>query len=272
MTPPRAWPNLPARPRQEIPVTETNARDRLIVALDLSSRAEASALIERLGDTVGFYKIGWQLFMSGEWKELFDDLQGKRVFVDLKIPADIGNTMKSVVDFCVERGVEFLTLSESVPVPLIQGLVRDRGSSELPRFLSVLFLSSLDVEDWSRIHGRPPEEFETFLVERAETGLGAGCAGVIAAGESIGLMRKTFDRRITIVSPGIRPAGSGTDDHKRMTTPGEAIRLGADHLVVGRPVRAANDPRDAARRIIDEIEGALEQAGPDPGAAKSPVS
>ncbi len=238
-------------------MTETNARDRLIVALDLSSRAEASALIERLGDTVGFYKIGWQLFMSGEWKELFDDLQGKRVFVDLKIPADIGNTMKSAVDFCVERRVEFLTLSENVPAPAVRGLVRDRGNSEVPRFLSVLFLSSLDEKDLTGIYGRAPEEFDAFLVERARSALEAGCDGVIASGESIRLMRKTLDERITIVSPGIRPAGASTDDHKRLTTPGEAIRLGADYLVVGRPIRSASDPRDAARRILDEMDGAL---------------
>ncbi len=239
-----------------------SARDRLIVALDVSTRAEAVALIERLGDSVRFYKIGWQLFMSGEWMQLFDDLRGKRVFVDLKIPGDIGNTMKSVVDFCVERRVEFLTLSENVPAPAVGGLVRDRGNSELPRFLSVLFLSSLDKKDLTRIHGRAPDEFDTFLVERARTALEAGCAGVIASGEAIRLMRKTFDERITIVSPGIRPAGASTDDHKRWTTPGEAIRFGADYLVVGRPIRSASDPRDAARRILDEMDGA----------AKFPVS
>ena len=234
-----------------------SARDRLIVALDVSSRAEALALVERLEDSVRFYKIGWQLFMSGEWKQLFDDLRGKSVFVDLKIPGDIGNTMKSVVDFCVERRVEFLTLSENVPAPAVQRLVRDRGSSEVPRFLSVLFLSSLDKSDLTRIHGRGPDELDTVLVERARTALEAGCDGVIAAGESIRLMRKTFDERITIVSPGIRPAGASTDDHKRLTTPGEAIRLGADYLVVGRPIRSASDPRQAARRILDEMDGAL---------------
>jgi orotidine-5'-phosphate decarboxylase len=231
--------------------------DRLIVALDVSSRAEAVALIERLGDSVRFYKIGWQLFMSGEWRQLFDDLQGKSVFVDLKIPGDIGNTMKSVVDFCVERRIEFLTLSENVPAPAVQGLVRNRGKSEVPRFLSVLFLSSLDETDLTRIHGRGADEFDTFLVERARAALEAGCDGVIASGESIRLMRESFDKRITIVSPGIRPAGASTDDHKRMTTPEEAIRLGADYLVVGRPIRSAADPRAAARRILDEMDGAL---------------
>lgn len=234
-----------------------SARDRLIVALDVSSRAEALALVERLEDSVRFYKIGWQLFMSGEWKQLFDDLRGKSVFIDLKIPGDIGNTMKSVVDFCVDRRVEFLTLSENVPAPAVQRLVRDRGNSEVPRFLSVLFLSSLDEKDLTRIHGRGADELDAFLVERARTALEAGCDGVIASGESIRLMRKTFDERITIVSPGIRPAGASTDDHKRLTTPGEAIRLGADYLVVGRPIRSASDPRQAARRILDEMDGAL---------------
>ena len=234
-----------------------SARDRLIVALDVSTRAEAVALIERLGDSVRFYKIGWQLFMSGEWRQLFDDLQGKSVFVDLKIPGDIGNTMKSVVDFCVERRIEFLTLSENVPAPAVQGLVRNRGRSEVPRFLSVLFLSSLDETDLTRIHGRGADEFDTFLVERARAALEAGCDGVIASGESIRLMRESFDKRITIVSPGIRPAGASTDDHKRMTTPEEAIRLGADYLVVGRPIRSAADPRAAARRILDEMDGVL---------------
>ena len=238
-------------------MTGKSARDRLIVALDVSSRAEAVALIERLEDSVRLYKIGWQLFMSGEWKQLFDDLRGKSVFVDLKIPGDIGNTMKSVVDFCVERRVEFLTLSENVPAPAIRRLVRDRGNSEVPRLLSVLFLSSLDEKDLTRIHGRAPEEFDAFLVERARTALEAGCDGVIASGESIRLMRKTFDERVTIVSPGIRPSGTSTDEHKRLTTPEEAIRMGADYLVVGRPIRSAADPRDAARRILDEMDGAL---------------
>jgi orotidine-5'-phosphate decarboxylase len=127
----------------------------------------------------------------------------------------------------------------------------------VPRFLSVLFLSSLDETDLTRIHGRGADEFDTFLVERARAALEAGCDGVIASGESIRLMRESFDRRITIVSPGIRPAGASTDDHKRMTTPEEAIRLGADYLVVGRPIRSAADPRAAARRILDEMDGAL---------------
>jgi len=253
-------------------MTERSARERLIVALDVSSRAEALALIERLEDSVRFYKIGWQLFMSGEWMQLFDDLRGKSVFVDLKIPGDIGNTMKSVVDFCVERRVEFLTLSDNVSAPAVHGLVRNRGDSEVPRFLSVLFLSSMDEQDLTRTHGRAPDEFDAFLVERARNALEAGCHGVIASGDSIRLMRTTFGDRITIVSPGIRPSGASTDDHKRLTTPAEAIQLGADYLVVGRPIRSASDPRDAARRILDEMDGALEQPGRGPGTAKSPVS
>jgi orotidine-5'-phosphate decarboxylase len=230
--------------------------ERLIVALDVPGVDAALKAVDEL-DNVSFFKIGLQLFLTGGFPELLNALRGKRVFVDLKVPGDISNTIAAVVDMCVEHGVAFLTLSESMPAKAIRVAAdtrNARGRSE-PKFLIVPLVSSLDADDVSESIGG--DDLETYVLKRAKRALDAGCDGIIASGDAVRWCRAAFPPPTLIVSPGIRPAGSTQDDHKRLTTPTDAIRMGADYLVVGRPILRAADPRAAAAGVIREIESAL---------------
>lgn len=230
--------------------------ERLIVALDVPTVDEALRAVKDL-DNVSFFKVGLQLFMAGGLPTLLQSLRGKRVFVDLKVPGDISNTIGAVIDLCVAHDVTFLTLSESMPPAAIRAAAaarHARGSSL--KLLTVPFLSSLDADDLLEAMGTA-DSLETHVLKRAKRAIDAGCDGVIASGAAIQWCRAAFPHPTLIVSPGIRPAGAATDDHKRHTTPGDAIRLGADYLVVGRPILRASDPRGAADRVIREIDAAL---------------
>ena len=246
---------------------QLTGKDRLIVALDVPTVDEALQVVDRL-DNVSFYKIGLQLFMTGGLLTLLQRLRGtSRVFVDLKVPGDIANTIKAVIDMCAENGVAFLTLSESMPLRSIAAAkaARTARHSDVPKLLTVPFLSSLDAGDLPGVPG-DEQDLESYILGKAHRAIEAGCDGVIASGQAIQVCRQAFARPTLIVSPGIRPAGASTDDHKRHTTPGQAIHLGADYLVVGRPILKDPDPREAARRVIAEIDDALEAAGAAPGA------
>lgn len=242
-------------------------KDRLIVALDVPTVDEALRTVDRL-DNISFFKIGLQLFLTGGLLQLLQTLRNaKRVFVDLKVPGDIANTIAAVIDVCVENNVTFLTLSESMPLPAIAAAkaARTARHSDAPKLLTVPFLSSLDASDLPAIAGGE-QDLETYILGRAHAAIEAGCDGVIASGQAIQVCRRAFAKPTLIVSPGIRPAGATTDDHKRHTTPAEAIRLGADYLVVGRPILKDPNPREAAQRIIAEIDGALDGGGAARGA------
>jgi orotidine-5'-phosphate decarboxylase len=237
-------------------VSDLAGKDRIIVALDVPTVEEALASVERL-DNISFFKVGLQLFMTGGLPALLEALRHKRVFVDLKLPGDISNTIAAVIDACVTMGVELLTLSESMPLPAIRAAraARDARHSQLPKFLTVPFLSSLDATDLPADAAGGENSLDAVIVKRAQAALDAGCDGIIASGDAIRVCRQAFPLTL-IVSPGIRPANASTDDHKRHTTPAEAIRLGADYLVIGRPILKATDPREAAQRIIEEIDRA----------------
>ena len=253
-------------------------KDRLIVALDVPSATEAMALVDKL-DHVSFFKVGWQLFltgvMKGDLRRLMDRLAQKNVFVDLKIPGDIDNTVSAVVELCVDfKNVKFLTISESMPARSIAAAnaARRARNSESPKFLTVPLLSSLDQSDLRSIAG-DALTVEQYIVSRATAALKAGCDGVIASGQAIQLCRQNLPPDTIIVSPGIRTAGSATDDHKRHTTPTEAIRMGADYLVVGRPILKDGDPRQAASCVMSEIDAALDAHGASgQGPAKAQAS
>jgi orotidine-5'-phosphate decarboxylase len=238
-------------------VPSLTGKDRLIVALDVPRVNDALAMVAQL-DNVSFFKIGLQLFMTGGLPTLLESLRQKRVFLDLKVPGDISNTIAAMIDACVDANVAFLTLSESMPPQAIAAARAARAAkrSEEPRLLSVPYLSSLSAEDLRTI-AAGERDLDAYIVKRAHAALRAGCDGLIASGSAIALCRRHFGRSVVIVSPGIRPAGAGADDHKRYTTPGAAIRAGADYLVVGRPILKAASPRDAAQRIIGEIDAAL---------------
>jgi orotidine-5'-phosphate decarboxylase len=236
-------------------VADLRGKDRIIVALDVPTVDEALASVERL-DNISFFKVGLQLFMTGGLPGLLHTLRNKRVFVDLKLPGDISNTIAAVIDACVNMNVELLTLSESMPLPAIRAASAARAArnSAHPKFLTVPVLSSLDASDLPAGAGGE-NGVEAVIVKRARAALDAGCDGIIASGDAIQVCRRAFPSTL-IVSPGIRPSGASTDDHKRHTTPAEAIRLGADYLVIGRPILKAPDPRAAAQRIIEEIDRA----------------
>lgn len=246
-----------SRTRQDMTSPTIRGADRLIVALDVPSVDAALRAVERL-DNVSFFKVGLQLFLTGGLPTLLQSLRAKKVFVDLKVPGDISNTIAAVIDLCIDNGVTFLTLSESMPLAAIRSAAATRnarGQAE-PRLLTVPFLSSLDAADLAETTGTT-DDLETYVLNRAKAAIDAGCDGVIASGPAIQWCRTAFPRPTLIVSPGIRPDGTATDDHKRHTTPAEAIRFGADYLVVGRPILGAADPRAAADRIIREIDAAL---------------
>ena len=244
-----------------------SGQDRLIVALDVSSHEEALHLVKTLKN-VSFFKIGLQLFAAGNHLDIIREIQESRagaggVFIDLKISGDIGNTIGRFVEGLIGLNVKLITLSESVATCKTAetiNTIRDvRGEQERLRILMVPMLSSSDNTDREIYELGDTRDTNTFIVERGKKLLELGCDGLIVSGDAIGLCRQKL--KCLVVSPGIRPTGFPPQDHKRFTTPAEAIRLGADYLVVGRPVIDATDPYRAAQSIIDEIDFTSAQNG-----------
>lgn len=221
--------------------------DRLIVALDVPNALAGAELAERLGDTVSFYKIGLGMLTGGGLALAIDlKSQGKRIFLDMKL-FDIGATVEAAVRGLAQFDLDFLTVHGDPHV--ISAAVRGRGSSPM-KILGVSILTSLDradLDDMMVIDG----DVQSLTVERARRALAAGADGVIASPQEAGLIRALdeADGRL-IVTPGVRPAGAALDDQKRVATPQRAIEDGADHIVVGRPIHGAADPKAAAAAII----------------------
>ncbi|MBR1163768.1 MULTISPECIES: orotidine-5'-phosphate decarboxylase [Bradyrhizobium] len=227
-------------------------RDRLIVALDLPSVASAEAMIDRLGDAVTFYKIGYQLGYAGGLilaKQLAGS--GKKVFLDLKLH-DIGNTVARGVESVAGLGATFLTV-HAYPQTM-KAAVEARAGSGL-KILAVTVLTSYDDTD---LHAAGYRLNVSDLVEaRAKQAQALGVDGLVSSPEEAAALRKIVGDQMNLVTPGIRPAGSATGDQKRIMTPARAIAAGADYLVVGRPVLEAADPKAAAEAIHTEIAQAL---------------
>lgn len=245
-------------------MTDLTGRDRLIVALDVPTHERAFQLVDQL-DNVLFFKVGIELFFAGDVFAFIQKVQERRaghggVFVDLKLGGDIGNTIASMIRQLQSLNVKFITLVETNPPTITYASLRAvraaRGSDPYPQLLMVPYLSSLDEEDL-RANGITMG-LDAFIVDRGRAMIAAGCDGLIVSGGAIRACRHAFPRAV-IVSPGIRPAWAPPDDQKRLTTPREAIRLGSDYLVVGRPITRADDPRRAAQLIIDDIDGALRE-------------
>ncbi|MDJ1158911.1 orotidine-5'-phosphate decarboxylase [Chelatococcus sp. SYSU_G07232] len=229
-----------------------DARDRLIVALDTPTVAEAEALVARLGDAVTFYKIGMEVVYGGGLA-LAEHLvgAGKKVFLDLKLH-DIPNTVERATAQVARLGVTLLTV-HGYPQTM-KAAVRGRGESAL-KLLAVTVMTSCDDADLAEA-GYAAGVRDTVR-RRALQAREAGIDGLILSAEEAGAMRALLGAGMLLVTPGIRPAGSAVGDQKRVMTPAEAIRAGADHLVVGRPVTAAADPRAAAEAIVAEIADAV---------------
>jgi orotidine-5'-phosphate decarboxylase len=227
-------------------------RDRLIVALDLPDVAAAEAMVGRLGDSVSFYKIGYQLGYAGGLA-MVSRLAGagKKVFIDLKLH-DIGNTVSRGVESIAKLGATFLTV-HAYPQTM-KAAVEARAGSDL-KILAVTVLTSYDDGD---LHAAGYRLGVSDLVEaRAQQAQVLGVDGLVCSAEEAASLHKIVGHQMHLVTPGIRPAGSATGDQKRIMTPARAIAAGADYLVVGRPVLEAADPKAAADAIQVEIAKAL---------------
>ncbi len=231
----------------------TEAGRRLIVALDVPSVEEAKALIDRLGDSVGVYKIGLELLFSGGF-ELARELasQGRSVFIDAKL-LDIEATVECATAAIARTGAEFLTV-HALDAKTLDAAVRGRAGSKL-RLLGVTVLTNLDRDDLKEQGvDRTPQELAVYRAMLAQE---AGLDGVVASGEEAAALRQALGPGVLIVTPGIRPKGAERHDQTRSITPAEAVAAGADYIVVGRPITRAPDPRSAAEAIVREIASAL---------------
>lgn len=226
-------------------------RDRLIVALDLPDVAAAEAMIARLGDSVSFYKIGYQLGYAGGLpliRKLADS--GKKVFADLKLH-DIGNTVARGVESVARLGATFLTV-HAYPQTM-QAAVEARGSTM--KILAVTVLTSYNDDDVKAAGYRLG--VTELVAARAQQAQALGVDGIVCSPEESANLRRLIAPDMFLVTPGVRPAGSAIGDQKRIMTPARAIAEGSDYLVVGRPVIEASDPRAVADAIVEEITQAL---------------
>lgn len=234
------------------------ANDHLIVALDMPTVEEARRLVGVLGETVSFYKVGLELLFAGGL-DLARDLRhlGKRVFLDMKL-LDIGNTVERAVANATELDVTFLTV-HGHDLKTLKAAVAGRGQSRL-KLLAVTVMTNLTAEDL-REQGATLTPAELVL-RRAELARAAGFDGVIASGQEAARIRAATGPDFLIVTPGIRLPGSTTDDQERVMTPDHAIAAGANHIVVGRPITQADDPKAAAETFVHYIREALAKSGP----------
>jgi len=228
--------------------------DRLIVALDLPNALEGLALVDRLGDAVGFYKIGLGM-LTGGGLALANELtaeHGKRVFLDMKL-FDIGATVEAAVRGLAQFDLDFLTVHGD---PHVVRAAREGAGGSGLKILAVTILTSLDRADLDASLIRDGAVSD-LLIERAARAFEAGAHGVIASPQEAAPIRALHEAQgRLIVTPGVRPAGADLGDQKRVTTPAAAIAAGADHIVVGRPIHRAPDQRAAARAILDELASA----------------
>ncbi|ULJ71275.1 orotidine-5'-phosphate decarboxylase [Rhizobium gallicum] len=229
-----------------------NARERLIVGLDVPTLGEAEQIVSTLGDDVLFFKIGYQLVFAGGLEFARDLAQsGKKIFLDMKL-LDIDNTVASGVENIVKMGMSMLTL-HAYPKAMNAAVEAAKGSELC--LLGVTVLTSMDEQDL--IAAGYEYDPHTLVLRRAEQALLAGMGGVVCSAEESAAVRKIVGPGMAIVTPGIRPAGSEKGDQKRVMTPADALKAGSSHLVVARPIVKAPDPKEAARAILAEMEAAL---------------
>ena len=227
------------------------AEERLIVALDVDGRVEAKALVEKLGASVTFYKLGLQMFMAGGYFEYVEELRslGKKVFVDLKF-FDVPETVGAAVRALAKRDVTFATVHGNDE--MLRSACASKGALKI---LAVTVLTSLDRADIRSLGFAC--DVDALVLSRARRALEIGCDGVISSGLEASALRENLGDRLLIVAPGIRPVENArSDDQKRVVTLKDAFSRGADYVVVGRPIRNAPDPHAAAieiQRTIAEL-------------------
>ena len=232
------------------------ARERLIFALDVPSSDQAKRLLDRVGDAVGFVKIGLELFTAaGPDIVRWTMAQNKRVFLDLKL-FDIGETVKRATAAAADLGATFLTVHATGQT--VRAAVEGRGKSPM-KILAVTVLTSFSAADLQETG--VADSIDITVLRRAGLAASSGADGVVASGVEAAMIRRALGQGPLIVIPGIRPLDSSHDDQVHVTTPAGAIAAGADYLVVGRPIRDAADPVAAARAIQKEIEVARTSGG-----------
>jgi orotidine-5'-phosphate decarboxylase len=228
-----------------------DARERLIVGLDVPTVGEAETIVSALGEDILFYKIGYQLAFAGGL-ELARDLAkgGKKVFLDMKL-LDIDNTVASAVENIVKMGMTMLTL-HAYPKAMRAAVEAAKGSDLC--LLGVTVLTSMDDADLKEAgYG---DDAPSLVARRAEQAKAAGMGGIVCSAEEAAAVRRIIGPDLALVTPGIRPAGSDKGDQKRVMTPFDAIKAGSSHLVVARPIVKAPDPKVAARAILNEMHAA----------------
>ena len=229
----------------------SDMRDKLIVGLDLPTLTEAEKAVRELGDTVSFYKIGYQLAFAGGLdfaRELAED--GKKIFLDMKL-LDIDNTVAKGVENIVKMGMTMLTL-HAYPKAMRAAVEAAKGSTLC--LLAVTVLTSMNEQDV--IDAGYEYDPHTLVLRRAEQALTAGMGGIVCSAEEASAVRKIVGPAMAVVTPGIRPVGSDRGDQKRVVTPADAIRNGSSHLVVARPIVAASNRKAAAEAILAEMRSA----------------
>ena len=227
---------------------DINTRDRLIFALDVPEIDQAKNLVEELADSVSFYKIGMELMMTGHYFALLDWLveKDKKVFVDLKL-FDVPQTVAKAVKRLSQRGAYFTTVHGNQS--MMEAAAAAKGDLKI---LAVTALTSLDQGDLKDMGFLC--DVQDLVVSRARRALAAGCDGIVASGLELERIRSEVNRKLVIVTPGIRPVENrSTDDQKRIVSVEQAFQRGADHIVVGRPIKNAVNPRQAAELIQEAI-------------------
>jgi len=229
----------------------TDPRQRLIVALDVSSAAAARQIVAAVGDSAFCYKVGMQLY-TAEGPQVVRDLvsAGRKVFLDLKYH-DIPNTVAAAVHEAAKLGVSMLTVHASGGSKMLSAAVKAADLNPGLTVLAVTVLTSLGTSDL------PPMGVQGQLQEQvlrlARLALDSGCGGIVASAQEASALRREFGNEFTIVTPGVRPAGAEVGDQARVVTPAEAIAAGATHIVVGRPITEAADPGETAREIAAQL-------------------
>ena len=222
--------------------------ERLIMALDVPSIGEAQALVEELGDSVVFYKVGMELFMSGDYFGFIEWLkeQAKKIFVDLKffdVPATVGRAIKALS----QRGVDLATIHGNDAI--MEAAARDKGDLKV---LAVTALTSLDRGDLDDLGFQC--DIKDLVLSRARRALAIGCDGIVSSGLEAPMIREEIDHRLLVITPGIRPVDNRVDDdQKRVVSVEQAFQNGADYIVVGRPIRDAENPKAMALKIQSQI-------------------
>lgn len=226
---------------------------RVIVALDVATAREALSLVDRIGPPGDFYKVGLELY-TRSGTEVVRALveRGKKVFLDLKLH-DIPHTVGRAVAAASDLGVELLTVHGAGGPSMLEAAVRERTNGL--RLLAVTVLTSLSPDEMGRVWGREIRSVREEVGRLAELGAATGVDGFVASALEVSWLRSRVGPDFTLVTPGIRPEGSSQNDQRRVATPSEALRAGADYLVLGRPITRAPDPEAALRAVLEELEG-----------------